>query len=69
MAIETKFNVGDEVWYLCNNKVCCRKISSIVFRVSEFGASTTYYVPTPSESIALDEKLVFSSKEELIKSL
>ena len=69
MTIETKFNIGDSIWYMDNNKACNRSVSSIIIRITEYGVSVGYYVSKPRKSITLDEKLVFSSKEELIKSL
>lgn len=69
MTVETKFNIGDEVWYLHNNKVCNRKVSAINIRITECMVSIIYYISAPKESITLEEKSIFSSKEELLKSL
>lgn len=71
MTIETKFNIGDEVWYLYNNKVSSGKIETIRAKVSTIERFNFihYYIISSTESLTLEEKSVFSSKEELIKSL
>ena len=69
MTVETKFNIRDTVWYIYNNKICSSMISSIRVGIKEYGTSVIYCVPTLNGSIDLEEKLIFSSKEELIKSL
>lgn len=51
MTIETKYNIGDEVW------------------VKVQGNPTALKVENDDMNVALDEKYLFPTKEELLKSL
>ena len=70
MTIETKFNVGDEVWTLNS---LCEPIPAKVFGIMiEVRRNRTYvdYKVDNKEIIAYRrEDVVFRAKEELLKSL
>ena len=74
MKIETKFNIGDEVWFILNNKVNCSKISKIAV---EFTNKDNYYYyhfeydPPRSPTLCnyFSIKNVFATKQELLDSL
>ena len=71
MTIETKYNIGDEVYY----KRFCEiyKLRIVGVRVIEKPPISfiEYYVVEEEDdiSISLAEQLLFSTKEELLKSL
>lgn len=71
MQIETKYNIGDEVWVHVFGEtynlivkgirfVCDKLYKRIVYALLEEGEDTTIY---------LDECELFPTKEELLKSL
>ena len=71
MTIETKYNIGDEVWANVLNEpynfivkgikfVCDRFHKRITYTLLEEGGDTLIY---------LDENELFPTKEELLKSL
>ena len=76
MKIETKYDIGQEVWYMESNKACSRIITTI--RVTTYGKidiveygyqnhpecgdERTHYLP-------YHESNLYPTKEELLKSL
>ena len=71
MTIETKYNIGDEVWVNVYDKpysfivkgirlVCDKFRKRITYALLEEGGDTLIY---------LDEKELYPTKEELLKSL
>lgn len=82
MAIETKYNIGDEVWVMYNNKPTCLTIAAMDIRLHQKQLWVIYYVepyeidPLKMSNVeyipynrAFYEKDVFPTKEELLKSL
>lgn len=71
MTIETKYNIGDEVW--CTNifgTPCQLKVYGAVIEILGDRIFTSYYVGTDGKSTTLEkDRLLFHSKEELLKSL
>jgi hypothetical protein len=67
MTIETKYNIGDEVVYLNDNKIkegTIRNISILVYIDNEI---TIQY--KTSNGVYVYEQDLFPTKEELLKSL
>lgn len=72
MKIETKYNIGDEVWIIDHNqKVVCTRIDDIHIEYKS-------YTPFDDEALLIvyiiggrerREKFVFPTKEELLNSL
>lgn len=72
MQIETKFNIGDEVFVMHLNKVTLVKIKLFDARVSASGIFTTYETLSVPEGYligGITEDKIFSTKQELINSL
>lgn len=91
MRIETKYNIGDEVWFMWENKVQNGKVERVYVEINQDYYSThpipfiiepssveyvvkqrtTYEVSygIKRENIELRAKLLFRTKEELLKSL
>lgn len=69
MTIETKYNIGDEVWVLLGNRPFEVKITDIYYFAKERKA--TYYCSNIEFAFdtALYEEMLFPTKEELLKSL
>ena len=68
--IKNKFNLGDEVYTILNHKVVNFKITSIKLidgKVLYRGSETFVFIN--SERDGVEEKYIFKSKKELIKSL
>lgn len=76
MTIETKYNIGDEVFTLYDNRVTTLKIWGIDINIEE-GFDGQYTLPTKVKIVyydfgkhhSFDEQSVFPTKEELLKSL
>lgn len=69
MTEETKFDVGQLVWYIDNNKISkgtVYKISIMRFRDSQH---ETYSVIQSSGLVDRQSNTLFGSKEELIASI
>ena len=77
MTIETKYNIGDEVWAIVENEVQCNQIGGIkvqtdavMSRQDVSGVNIPirikYYL---WDGNWVDEHKVFPTKEELLKSL
>ena len=72
MTIKTKYNIGDEVWFMNENKACSDIITAIHIYRTETMSNVTYGFGQSihSQIIAtMSEQDLFSTKEELLKSL
>lgn len=70
MTIETKYNIGDEVWFILGNKARQGKILGITF--NKLGNSLICYYYNVSVGVShgsFNESDLFPTKEELLKSL
>ena len=72
MEIKTKFNLGQKVYLLWNNKVNCPQIDGISVRVIALGngekdISITYELVGLDKRF--DEEVLFATKVELLQSL
>lgn len=68
MTIETKYNIGDEVWFLFNGEPLNGKVA----RISEYTIKVTVIFKDGKEYLfGMDIKgaKLFPTKEELLKSL
>lgn len=72
MKIETKYSVGDTVFVMHNNKVVPIKIIGVHYSLDIWKGEHISYVGdiTPVDSLSkFEEKYVFKTKEDLLKSL
>ena len=67
MEVKTKFNVGDMVWYIYNNKVSHLDVTAV--SISVYSDSDPIIKYTLHYDYELDESKLFTTKEELLKSL
>lgn len=65
MEIKTKFNIGDVAYFMYNDKIIHRKITSIYIVINDNESSISYVLQGHLKT----ESNLFSSKDELIKSL
>ena len=70
MTIETKYNIGDEVWFMLGSKARQGKILEIVFKKVGHALIGHYYnVQVGMSHGSWNEQDLFPTKEELLKSL
>lgn len=70
MKIETKYNIGDEVWVLCEGRAQSAIVMAIgVIVVSNGDKEIAYTVESKRMVYKYGEKEVFPTKEELLKNL
>lgn len=65
MTISTKYNIGDTVWFMHDNKCVSKKVENIKIDVDNMYIQYIFN----GYGIWLSEKHLFSTKEELLKSL
>lgn len=74
MKIETKYNIGDEVWMMYENRAVTAHIISMKVTVEElmFGTiieNICYRIKNQHFDREISESHIYASKEELLKSL
>lgn len=82
MTFETKYNIGDEVWAMYNNKPICLTIAAMDIGLHQKQLWVIYYMqpyeidPLKMSNVeyisynrAFYEKDIFPTREELLKSL
>lgn len=75
MKIETKYDIGQEVWFMWGNKAIQREIASVDVRVDSEEQYETYEIVGLEDdddalydwTFEIDD--IFPTKEELLKSL
>lgn len=66
MTIETKYNIGDKVWYRGYEEIFQDTICEIKVNIDCFGEARIHYILW---SDVKEENDLFPTKEELLKSL
>jgi len=69
MTIETKYNYGDTVWLMRDNKIIEGKIFKIYTTSTDGGLGYFVEYDINGTPQTFDEDALFPSKEELLKSL
>lgn len=71
MTIETKFNIGDEVWFMKENKPTKKVVDFIEIITASTTSKSFIQYGLKMEGVVerVTEKYLFSTKEELLKSL
>ena len=76
MKIETKYNIGDNIWFMNANKAVCYKINSFKISIYRKGTNANnvnqeYTIEYSPEGLVLflNEDNCFATKEELLNSL
>ena len=68
MTIETKYNIGDEVWAMCLNRPTTFTVRKIYVIKDDIDLKVQYLVGTCTSTHYYEQDL-FPTKEELLKSL
>lgn len=71
MTINTKYNIGDEVWFMNENKAYVSFIKDVMVKRNNKNTKIEYMVESmQKKDFGLKkEQDLFSTKEELLKSL
>lgn len=72
MKLETKFNIGDTVFYIALKKCHKSTVRKIVIELSETKSEVTYMVSDCADSmcrVKVNENDAYKSKDDLINSL
>lgn len=71
MTIETKYNIGDEVWFMNENKVYVSFVEDVRVKRNNKNTKIEYMVESmQKKDFGLKkEQDLFPTKEELLKSL
>lgn len=73
MTIETRYNIGDKVWFMYNNSVKCEPIIKINALIEKDMNSTNIHITILYHlydyCTSYIESKLFPTKEELLKSL
>ena len=71
MTIETKFNIGDEVWFMKENKPTKKVVDFIEIITASTTSKSFIQYGLKMEGVVerVTEKYLFPTKEELLKSL
>lgn len=69
MIIETKYDIGQEVWLFVGENPVCGKVTTITTETEEEETRNYYDVKVGDYWVGLIEWGVFPTKEELLKSL
>lgn len=67
MTIETKYNIGDKVWYKGCKKIFQDAICEIKVNIDCFGVTHIHYILW--HEVIREENDLYPTKEELLKSL
>lgn len=76
MTIKTKYNIGDELWFMANNKPTTIKVWNIIVEIKTkcdgqytYGTHHKIYYQDYYGYHKILEQELFPTKEELLKSL
>ena len=66
MVVSSKYNIGDKVWFISDNKVQQTDITGVSIRISKENPVIVYTLHYGND---ISEDRVFAKKEELLKTL
>ena len=69
MKIETKFSIGDKVYFMFNNEVRRGVIVSIIIRINNKDERTFTYQIDGVHGMIFSDANLYGTKEEIIKAL
>lgn len=65
---KTKYNIGDKVWFISNNRVLSLDVTGVHILVEQTGDRKVEYT-LHYESSWIEEERLFQSKKELLEAL
>ena len=72
MKIETKYSMGDAAFVMYNNRAVLIKIMGVHYSIDVYQGEHVYYssdISSIDGMIRFEEKYVFETKEDLLKTL
>jgi hypothetical protein len=72
MKIETKYSMGDAAFVMHNNRAVPIKIMGVHYSLDVYQGEHIYYssdIASADGGVKFEEKYVFKTKEDLLKSL
>lgn len=69
MEVKTKFNIGDTIYFMYDNKVCNSFVRSVSVWIGKESTDIKYYMDRDKDRIPITEDESYATKEELIASL
>lgn len=70
MKVESKYNVGDEVWIIHNGKPAKYKVNEINIVIRQAPITILYHLIATKRAYTMSfEEFLFPTKDELLKSL
>ena len=70
MKIETKYNIGDEVWVYCNMQPTKVSIKRMSYYCGKWRHALKEHITYLTDNdCCYSEDIIFTTKEELLKSL
>lgn len=66
MVVSSKYNIGDKVWFISDNKVQQTDITGVSIHIGKEDPVILYTLHYGNE---ISEDMVFAKKEELLKTL
>lgn len=69
MEVKTKFNIGDTIYFMYDNKVCKSSVRSVSVWIGKESTDIKYYIDWDKGRIPITEGESYATKEELIASL
>lgn len=67
MVVKTKYDIGDQVWYMSDNKINESDVTGLNICIDKTGHLNIEYTLHFNEKVA--EPFLFRTKDELIESL
>ena len=67
MVVKTKYDIGDQVWYMSDNKINESDVTGLNICIDKTGKLNIEYTLHFNDKIA--EPFLFGTKDELIESL
>ena len=71
MEVNFKFDIGEQVWIMENNRPARFEVKNVKVEIESLvkDHKVTYLLMNQGVEREVDEKMVFKTKEELVKSL
>lgn len=69
MNVKSKFNLRDTCWIMLHNKPTKLSINGIYITIDDLNINVKYTIGPIDSSIEVNEEKIYSTREELLKSL
>jgi len=69
MKVKTNYNLGDDVWFMDQNRPQCGKVTYVYITVTGDGRHSVSYLFNHSDAPKRAEETLYSTKQELLNTL